>query len=279
MIPQDAVNIARHVRGTFASLLLLAGLPAMAGELPPFDAPLEEGWSGPSPLDDPSALLPEFNTSLPVIEDEPVTQPSGPDYAPPAIDAYVDLSFTNSTFDALGFNDGSGGYRFIAGWLLESAGSAGWRFGPELGYSRLGTTERSRVTVDRNITRPGYDTTRTDTVELDASALDFGLRTGYALHPRIEGFLRGGLGFYHSAQSAQTTRTYVPNTSCPAPCPPAPADTQLASSVSDSGVSPFISGGINVRIGDVPSIYVEYGTRRFDQEQVDTGAVGFLLNF
>ncbi len=283
MIPQDAANIARHLRGTFASLLLLAGLPAVAEELQPFDAPIEEGWSGPSPLDDPSAPLPEFNTSLPVFEDAaasgPVEQASGQDYAPPAIDAYVDLAFTNSTFDALGFNDGSGGYRFMAGWILESASKGRWRLGPEVGYSRMGTTERETVTVDRNLTRPGYNTTRTDLVELDASALDFGARAGYTLSARIEGYLRGGLGFYHSARSEQTTRTYTPNESCPLPCPALPPDTQLANSTTDSGLSPFIAGGINVRLGDVPSVYFEYGVRRFDQEQVDTGAIGFLLNF
>lgn len=284
MIPQDAADIARHLRGSLVSLLLLAGTPAVAEDLQPFDAPAEEGWSGSSPLDDPSIPLPEFNTSLPAIDDgadapstdgQPADVDTGADFQPPSIDAYLDLALTGTNFDSSGVDDTASGYRLIAGWYFGQAGSDRWSVAPELGYVRLGQASETTVTNTFDPSIPGYRKLITRIHDLDLSALDFGLRARMALTGHIDGYVRAGAHLYHSSTQINTQYSYIPLP----PNTPRPDDVLPTESTSENGVGVYGSLGVAVRLGKVPQLYAEYGMRQAGDNQVETTALGFLLNF
>lgn len=200
-----------------------------------------------------------------------------PDLTPPAIDAWFDISFTDSDFNALGFNETAGGYRFIAGFHLENFGNNRFGFAPEVGYFRLGSIEeKTSVTVSNPPNFQGYIQTTTHTNSLDTSSLDFGVRVNVMIASRLDVFLRTGLGFYHASTEAQDSFSYTPIT----PGGPAIPSTQgTTSSSTETGTAPYAALGLTIKLGTVPSLYGEYGKRIIDGENISTIAVGFLLNF
>lgn len=244
--------------------------PASAGELMPFEIPEEEvQWD--------QIELEEFNTSLSTSREEeaepaPPVDP-GPDWPAPAIDAYVDTSFSEADFGSLNFNETPGGYRFIAGFRLDTPRLVRWTAAAEFGYTRLGRAERKITSVDDSA--PDYRITRTDTYNIDLSSLDFGTRIGYRLLPSLDVYGRGGLQFYHVANKAQTQLDFTPKNNNP----PKDTDLQQPASSSDSKASLFGTLGIAIRLGSVPSLYVEYGTRNISGDIINIGNVGVLMNF
>lgn len=220
--------------------------------------------------------LEEFNTNLPVLETETKPQTpvdTGPDWPAPAIDAYVDTSFSQADFNSLNYPETPGGYRFIAGFRLDTPRLVQWTAALEFGYSRIGHAERKIVTIDDSASN--YRVTRTDTYNIDLSALDFGTRIGYRLLPRIEIYGRGGMQFYHVANKAQSKLDFTPKNGSA----DRPSDLQQPASTSDAKVDLFGTVGTAFSLGKVPSLYVEYGTRNIGGDMVNVGSVGILLNF
>lgn len=269
--------ISRHLPAPRPALLVISlgiaigtPLPAVAGELMPFEIPEEEvQWD--------KIDLEEFNTSLPTIDTTPQTEkpapPPGPDWPPPAIDAYVDASFSDTDVANLGYSETPGGYRFIAGFRLDTPRFGDWSVAGEFGYTRLGRAERK--TVNPVIPTGSWDLQTTDTFTTDLSAIDFGTRIGYTVLPRIEVFARGGMQFYHVADKTVTFFDFTPKNN-----QVAPADyTDRPASVSDAKVNVYGSLGTAIRLGKVPQIYAEYGARGVSGGTIYTGNVGFLLNF
>lgn len=203
------------------------------------------------------------------------TTPSPPDYPAPKIDAYVDLSISESDFGKLGYDDNVAGYRLLFGFRLEEVGGGKWTLAPEVGYLRIGKAERDDISTDA-ISDSEYYLTITDNHTLDATALSFGGRIGWLPHPRVEPYLRAGLHFYHALDRIETTFSYEPK----APLiPPKPQTTTSSQSEVNVGLDIYASLGFAWRLGKVPSLYAEYGAFAIENEVVTTGAVGFLLNF
>lgn len=263
-------RVSRHYLRLPASLLLLA-LPhvASAGELMPFEVPEDEiKWD--------EVQLEEFNTRLPVLVPEKPAEPvdNRPDWPAPKIDAYFDASFSDANFSGVGYDATPGGYRFIAGFRMDTPALTRWSAAAEFGYTRIGRAERKQVVVDNGL--PDYQITYTDTYETDLSALDFGARLGYRLAPIVEVYSRAGLQFYHASDKVQTTLDFVtkqPN------IPDRPQQVQQPASSADARANVFGALGVAVRLGDVPSLYAEYGARAVSGAVVYTGSVGVLLNF
>lgn len=247
---------------------LAAPLLTQAGELMPFEIPEEEvQWD--------QVDIPEFNTALPEPPPEPAKPVDpGPDWPAPAIDAYVDVSFSDARFNSLGYSEEPGGYRFVVGFRLDRPGDVRWSFAPEFGYSRIGRAERKDVSVYNNI--PGYTTTETVTHNIDLSALDFGARVGYRILPHLDVYGRGGMQFYHISSKTQTTLDFTPLAGVTLP---RPREVQRPASTADAKLDLFGTLGVSLQLGDVPSFYVEYGARQVAGELVSIGSMGVLLNF
>lgn len=279
MISRHSGHLGHFLRcSLLASASLLPGL-AGAGEIQPFDIPAE-----PAPLDGP-----EINSSLPdFVEPTPgddaaaaAATPAAPapgtqPIAPPAIDAYVDLSFNNSDVTDFGYNDNPGGYRFIAGFVFQQYSTEKMTLAPEVGYVRIGLADESVTTITANNPIPQYRNIKTDLRSLDLSTLTFGVRAGFRLAEHLDGFARGGLHFYHGSRHDQTTYSYEPI---------APNDVELPDdarptfSTSDVGTDYYISGGLAFNLGSVPALYAEYGVYAVGSDNIATTSLGFLLNF
>lgn len=258
---------------TLASNLALAAEPA------PFDAPFEAPDDGNTAVFDP-----EFDASLPDIAQpaapSEMPSPDRPDYPPPRVDGYLDVAFTNNDFSNLGFSETPGGYRLVAGFRLEELSSEHWLIAPEFGYLRIGKAETSSSVFDTNITRPGYNTTRTDISTLDATSLDLGVRVDRLLTPRFAAFLRGGIGFYHLSRNEDVNRSYVANNPGTEGGPfDGVTESLLSASASTSGFGPYAGLGLSVQLGQVPALYLEYSIRDLDGERLGSTALGVTLNF
>lgn len=260
---------------------------AAATEPAPFDAPFstpDDTAPTPTGTGTEPVFDPDFDPALPEL---PVASPTpsgiadaGPDYQPPQIDGYLDLAFTDGDFSQLGFSETPGGYRFTVGFRLEEVGTERWLIAPEFGYFRLGKADNEVTTVTPNDVHQGYDTTRVFSSSLDATSLDLGCRVDRILTTRLGAFVRGGLGFYHLARNDDLTLTYSSNV---LPTQGGEFDGVTESLLSDSstasGLGLFGSVGLTVKLGAVPSIYVEYSVREMDQEVLASTALGLTLNF
>lgn len=243
------------------------------------DEPASEETSAPAeaPAETATGAIPKFDPLLSPWPDEEVPTPDEPDLTPPAIDGWFDISFTDADFDNLGFNQTAGGYRFIAGFHLESISTDRFGLAPEVGYFRIGNIDEK---VSTSVPNPpdfqGYIQTTTHTSLADATSLDFGVRVNFALASRLEAFLRTGLGFYHVSTEEQDSFSYTPITPGGEPIPSSRGTT---ASNTNTGIAPYAALGLAVKLGAVPSLYGEYGTRAIDGENISVIAVGFLLNF
>lgn len=201
--------------------------------------------------------------------------PQIPDYPAPKIDAYIDLSISESDFGNLGYDDAVSGYRLLVGFRLEEIGGGRWSVAPEVGYLRIGKAEREEFRTDA-ISDSQYYITITDGHELDMTALSFGARIGWRLHTRAEPYLRAGVHFYHALDRTRTTFSYEPK--APLIPPKAPVTTESQSEV-NVGLHLYGALGFAWSLGKVPSLYAEYGTYVIENETIGTGSIGFLLNF
>lgn len=255
-----------------------AALDAPFSALPAEDAPFDPNFR---PDFDPgfgSGLEPGFGEGFdPGAATAPATAPPAPDYPAPKIDAYIDLSISESDFDKLGYQDAVGGYRFLIGFHLEEVGGDKWTLAPEVGYLRIGKAERDDISFD-DISEPQYYVTITDKHSLDVTALSFGGRIGWQLRRPQAGeiYARAGLHFYHALDRTQTTFTYEPK--APLIPPKSPTSTGSQSEV-NVGLDLYAGLGFAWKLGKVPSLYAEYGTFVIESELVNTGSIGFLLNF
>ncbi len=299
--------IAHHLRHCL--LVLIALLPTVAPaaepmqeEAPsqpsslfdtPFDAPVDTPFEVPfdpafdaTPFPDiPAAPAP---TSAPVtgtpaaggaVVNGPLAtaQPVDikPDYVAPAIDAYVDLAFTDSNFSDFGLDETPGGYRLTIGFRLKDVGSGAWNLAPELGYFRAGKAEKDTITIDP-LLRAGYITTQTDTFSTDISSLDFGARFSKTLFTRVDGHARAGIGFYHLTNQHKVEYSYTPKPGITEELPPYALPTL---STTDTGIAPFVALGLAVNLTHALQLYAEYGTRLINSNQLNAGAIGLLLDF
>lgn len=267
------------------ALGVLSWCTAKAGaeELQPFSLPEEPSlWDSPefgSPDDplmpgDTPPLAPESGATPTEAPAQPAVPPE-PELVAPAVDAYLDVSFTDADFGALGYDDTTGGYRFIAGFQFEKFRYAGWALAPEVGYLRIGRPERELVEVDLDGPPTGYVVRKTTTETLDSTSLDFGVRASRPLAGALHGYARAGLQVYHAVDKAQVVFTYEPKPGFD------PRDPEIAPTTSrtDVGTGAFLSLGLAVQLGPVPSLYIEYGTREFADDRIDIGALGVLMNF
>lgn len=269
MISRLAPATRRYLPRLAFWMLLAMPLAVPAGELMPFEIPEEEiQWD--------QVELNEFNASLPILDRELPPKPvdNRPDWPAPAIDAYLDTSFSQSDFNELGFSDSSGGYRFIAGFRMDTPALGLWSVAAEFGYNRIGRAERSVVTVDDS--SPQFTKTQTDTYKTDLSSLDFGTRIGYRISPLLELYGRGGMQFYHVANKNQTRLDFTPKNNNPNPPTSGPLPP---SSLSRAKANVFGTGGIALKLGKVPYVYAEYGARNISGKLVSAGSVGVLMNF
>lgn len=285
-------HISQHAAGRHGLFLFLAclaalALPAPAGaeEFMPFDIPDEA-----SPFDSPGfdTSLPEFTEPEPAVPAVPqaTTETAPPPAAPadtgpplmaPKIDAYVDVSFNDSDLSAIGYAATPSGYRFVVGFIFQELGNERWTIAPEAGYFRIDTAEQDNVTVDRNSpSLPQYIVTTTHRLSSEIASLDFGGRFGFKINDRTLMYARTGLGFYHRADTQETTRAYEPKNLGTAP---RDSDILPPDSFSNAGVAPYGTLGIAIMLGQVPSVYVEYGSRRIEGELLNTTSLGLLLNF
>lgn len=269
-----------------APLLLLPALVAHAQqELPPLVGP-DLLDIAPSPYEPDATSVPNGPDGEPgeadagpygPIPDSLATATSEPELEPPAIDAWIDASFSDSAMQLAGVSDDVGGYRFVASFLLEKLAANGLAFSPEVGYSRIGRGEDVNTTaVSRPPGFPNHAQTRTDTLTADITSLDFGVRAGWRGRQPLEPFARAGLSFYHLASSRQVVFTYEtldPDFEDISP------DTRPTSSSTDAGVAPYLSIGLALHLGKVPAVYAEFQYRSIEGEPLETAAVGFLLNF
>lgn len=269
--------------------LTLAGY-AQAEELPPLVVP--EGLPAPaegtpaSAADLPAATADDATATAtgeatPVVSADtaiPATDTTTmavPELTAPAIDARVDLSLPTSDFDSLGYPDHANGYRFIVSFRLEGVGGDRWSVAPEIGYFRMGQSERKVITLIPN-TPPNFDLTRTDTYKLDASSLDFGVRLGRNLRDRIEAYARGGLAVTHTRLAQETLDHAEPKPGNPAD----PYDTRLTTpATTNVSADPYAAVGLAFKLGQVPSVYAEYGLRTIDGSSANSLAIGLLLDF
>lgn len=252
-----------------------ATLDAPFSALPAEDAPFDPNFR---PDFDPgfgSGVEPGFGEAFdPGAATAPATAPPAPDYPAPKIDAYIDLSISESDFGELAYEDAVGGYRLLIGFRLEELGGDRWSLAPEVGYLRIGKAERDYLSFDA-ISDSQYYVTITDNHSLDVTALSFGGRIGWQLR-RAEPYLRAGVHFYHALDRTQTTFTYEPKAPLIPPKSPTSTDSQSEVSV---GLNLYAGVGCAWRLGKVPSLYAEYGTYVIENKIVGTGSVGFLLNF
>lgn len=250
---------------------------AEAGAATTQPASEDAGMPVEAPAETTPAAAPEFDPLLTPWPDEEVPTPDEPDLTPPAIDGWFDISFTDADFDNLGFNQTAGGYRFIAGFHLESISTDRIGLAPEVGYFRIGNIEeKTSVSVSNPPNFQGYIQTTTHTSSADATSLDFGVRVNFALATRLEAFLRTGLGFYHVSTEEQDSFDYTPITPGGVPVPSSRGTT---TSNTKTGTAPYAALGLAVKLGAIPSLYGEYGMRTIDGENISVIAVGFLLNF
>lgn len=239
----------------------------------PFSAPFGTLPATDSPYD--PNLKPDFDAPMaPVAETPPAS--AGPDYQPPAIDAYVDLAFTDGDLSHYGFDDTPGGYRFIVGFRLEKSPFANLTIAPEIGYLRIGKAEDQTVTRTNNMPIPQYVNVRTTTDHFDVSTLQFGLRAAYHLAGPLDAYVRTGVHFYHLAESSQVVLSYEP---IPPNTTPRPDDVQTSSSRAKVGTGAFGAVGYALSLGQVPSLQLEYGLYEFDGKPIGVFSFGALLNF
>ncbi len=195
----------------------------------------------------------------------------------PKIDAYVDVSFNDSDLSALGYAATPSGYRFVVGFIFQELGNERWTIAPEAGYFRINPAEQDNVTVERNSpSLPQYIVTTTHHLSSEIASLDFGGRFGLQTNRWVSAYARAGLGFYHRAETQETTRAYEPKNLGTAP---RNSDFLPPDSFSKAGIAPYGTLGIAVLLGQVPSVYVEYGSRRIAGELLNTTSLGLLLNF
>ena len=102
------------------------------------------------------------------------------------------------------------------------------------------------------------------------------VRGGYLLASKLEAFGRAGMHFYHIARQDQTTLSYTPR---PPNTTPRADDVQPTFSISEVGTDYYISAGLAIKLGTVPSLYAEYGAYSMGSENITTTSIGFLLNF
>lgn len=252
-----------------------AGSPA-TGDTAPFDVPAEIPPPGQIPSGDIPPFDPNFDATLPTIPESVPAAATGPDYKAPAVDAYVDLSFTDSDASNFTFRNSTGGYRFLVGFLLEKPLFGKLRVAPEVGYLRMGRAHDETTTVTPNVPIPQYDNIRTDLRELDMSTLQFDLRGGYTLFGPVEVYARAGVHFYHLAHKSQTVLSYTP---IPPNTTARDTDYQQTVSSTDVGSDLFGAVGIACSVGQVPSLFVEYGRYSLGGTSVNVVAFGALLNF
>lgn len=239
----------------------------------------ETGTPAPAevPAETSADAVPEYDPLLSPWPDEETATPDEPDLTPPAIDGWFDISFTDADFDNLGFDQTAGGYRFIAGFHLESISTDRFGLAPEVGYFRIGNIdEKTSTSVSNPPDFQGYIQTTTHTSSADATSLDFGVRVNFTLASRLEAFLRTGLGFYHVSTEDQDSFSYTPTIPGGVPIPSSRGTT---ASNTKTGTAPYAALGLAVKLGAIPSLYGEYGTRTIDGENISVIAVGFLLNF
>lgn len=252
-----------------------ATLDAPFSELPAEDAPFDPNFRPDFGPGFGSGFEPGFGEGFdPGAATAPATVPPAPDYPAPKIDAYIDLSISESDFDELAYLDAVDGYRLLIGFRLEEVGGDKWTLAPEVGYLRIGKAERDYVSFDA-ISDSQYYVTITDNHSLDVTALSFGGRIGWRLQ-RAEPYLRAGVHFYHALDRTQATFTYEPKAPLIPPKSPTSTDSQSEVSV---GLNLYAGVGFAWSLGKVPSLYAEYGTYVIENEIVGTGSVGFLLNF
>lgn len=277
MIARQSNRVTRF-RLTCLAGALAGVLPviAVAEQMPWEEAPVDEPslWNDPT-FDGTSTAVPDAGAEDTAPPATPVD--TGPDIPAPKVDAYFDVSFNDSDLDAFGYASSSSGYRFVAGFEFQELGSERVTVAPEVGYYRMNTAERNAVTVDaNNSSLPTYIVTTTRRYTTDISSLDFGARFGFRFNDRISAFARAGLGFFHLADKLETMRSYTPKPGNPTP---KADDFLLPDSSSEAGISPYLALGASFMLGPVPTVYVEYGTRRIDGELVNSASLGFLLNF
>lgn len=265
-------RLARHILQTIPALLLLsAPLAASGRELMPFETPEEEIQWDKIELDEFNSALPALVPDTPEPEAKPVD--NRPDWPAPKIDAYLDTSFSSADFAGIGYDETASGYRFIAGFALATPALGRWSVAAEFGYNRIGRAERSLVSVDDSA--PNYTVTRTDMLDIDLSSLDFGGRVGYRVAPRLETYTRAGMHFYHTSEKSQTRFDFEEKNLNP----PRPSDLQQPASTSTASVGAFVTLGLALKAGSVPSFYAEYTTRDISGDLVDAVNFGVLMNF
>lgn len=236
----------------------------------PFEVPEEPIPWDELKFDDINAASPD---SAPLIAEKPVD--NRPDWQPPPLDAYVDVSMGSADFSNVGYTDAQGGYRLTVGFLFGGVGGNRYSIAPEIGYTRIGRALRQQVTVDT--TDPQYTVTQTDMFSKDLSSLDFGVRAGLNLAPRTSLFARAGVQIYHVSDKILSTLAFTPKPASGAP--PRDPQSQRPSTASDSRLGGFVSAGVALKVGQVPTVYGELMARQVEGTVVQTGAIGVLLNF
>lgn len=248
----------------------------------PFEVPFDPAFDV-SPLPDFRDIAPSTRPAAPADQaaDAALAAPTpvdtGPDYSPPAIDAYVDVSLNSNDLGNFGFNETTGSYRLIIGFRLKDVGDKTWSLAPEFGYFRAGKAAQDVINIDNNSTTlPGYIITQTDTYSMDTTSLDFGLRFSRILRPHLHGHVRAGVGFYHLTQQQKTNRSYTRKVGT---TEERPDDTLPTITTIDTGIAPFISLGMGVDLSTRFHAYAEYGTRIINSNLLNTGAIGLLFDF
>ena len=259
---------ARRWLPLFAVAALASG--SARAELMPFEVPEEPIPWEELKFDDINAAAPD---SAPTIAEKPVD--NRPDWQPPPLDAYVDVSMASVDFSNVGYPDAQGGYRLLVGFLFGGVGGDHFNIAPEVGYTRIGRADRRQVTIDT--TDPQYTLTQTDVFSTDLSSLDFGVRAGLHVAPRVSLFGRGGLQVYHVSDKIRSTLSFTPKPASGAP--PRDSQSQRPSSASDSRLGGFVAAGIALKLGQVPTIYGEIAARQVPGTLVESGSIGVLLNF
>ncbi|MFZ5723224.1 MAG: hypothetical protein ACOY33_06130 [Pseudomonadota bacterium] len=233
----------------------------------PFDPPFDPGFN------------PDFDPAFPELPAQPApAAATTPDYKAPRTDFYVDVAYLSADVSRLGFDDRSGSQRIIVGLQLQDASRGRFHVAPEIGYLRMNPAERDLVSVDNNNPSfPQYVVTITDSFSAHIATLDFGARLFWDLPNRLTAFSRLGMGFHHLTRKRDRTLSYTPKN--PVVTPPKASESLLADSVTDTDLAPFAAVGIALKLGKVPSIYLEQGARQIDGDNVNLSVIGFLLNF
>ena len=260
---------------------LFASLSAAASAADAADAPADPDVAAqPDVVTDAGAAGPEADLLPPLAV--PGLDAAEEELMPPAVDAYVDISFTGADIDEPGFDDTARGYRIIAGFRLLDVAPGGWSVAPEIGYWRLGRSERVEQALFPN-SPLGFDRLQTDTYTLNATALDFGARFDRRLLPRLDAYARTGLAVTHVQRKREVLNTYLPrDVTPPDECPvfaPTCSLNNPEASTTEVSIDPWLGLGLALELGIVPSLYGEYNLRTVDGQSTAAWAVGFLLNF